>query len=340
MEFAWDINLLEGYPYRIFNQKSTGAGFREQLRTAPSLLAWALKKPQTPLLLIGWFAEFVWLIWLMRIIAGAPIMVFGDNTPAYHQKSGWRAALLRWLLHRTDAVFYVGQRNHEFWRGLGVAEEKLFFTPHSIDNERFAADFRKLAPQRRALCQQFGIDPDLPVFLFCGKLIPKKRPLELLDAFLEAGLQAHAQLVYVGNGELYSELESRILLENLDAVHLLGFFNQSQMPLAYVLGEMLCLISSEEETWGLVVNEALACGRPVLISDRVGCGPDLVSPENGWIVPFDHPEKLSLALAEALRISKWTEMGRTDKARLKVILFHTWWMELEVHWIIPSEFLV
>ena len=88
------------------------------------------------------------------------------------------------------------------------------------------------------------MDPELPTYLFCGKLINKKRPLQLLDAYLSAGLAERAQLLYVGEGELRQELEERIRAQGLKHVHLLGFLNQNDMPLAYVLGELLCLISS------------------------------------------------------------------------------------------------
>jgi glycosyltransferase involved in cell wall biosynthesis len=153
--------------------------------------------------------------------------------------------------------------------------------------------------------------------LFCGKLIPKKRPLQLLEAYLAAGFSDRAQLLYVGEGELRGQIEKRAREAGARHVHLLGFFNQTQMPLAYVLGEVLCLISDPGETWGLVVNEAMACGRPVIVSDTVGCGPDLVSPENGWVVPLDDDAALRATLIKALEArERWPAMG--DRGRERV----------------------
>ena len=319
IEFAWDLDLLDGYPHRCFVGGRAGFGLAEQARAAPKVLAWALRDQETPLLLIGWFTRVVWLVWLLRILTRSPTFVFGDNTPASFAempKAAWRHSLLRWLLHRTSAILFVGRHNRLFWTQLGVPNARLFYTPHSIDQVRFANEATCLLPQRRVLCREYGLDPDLPTFLFCGKLIPIKRPLQLLDAFLDAGLRDRAQLLYVGDGHLRAELERRIQGLGIDhQVHLLGFLNQSQMPLAYVLGEILCLVS-ERETWGLVVNEALACGRPVIVTETVGCAPDLVGPENGWVVPVLDHLALTQALLEAYESRfKWPAMGCTGQRR-------------------------
>jgi glycosyltransferase involved in cell wall biosynthesis len=318
--FTWDIDLLTGYPYRFFKQGRATFRKSEQLFIAPKLLKWAMQDRKIPLLLMGWFAEVVWLVWLIRIIMRSPVMVFGDNTPQYfaaRPKPAWQVTLLRWLLEHTKAVFYVGQLNRQYWLGMGVKNEHLFYTPHCVDNIRFLTSFEQLLPKRRELCHQYGLDPDRATFLYCGKLIPVKRPISLLEAYAETGLDKKAQLIYVGDGELRFELERCIREKNLKHVHLLGFLNQSQIPLAYVLGEILCLVS-QCETWGLVVNEAMACGRPVLVTDSVGCAPDLVHPENGWIVPFDDPVMLVQILRQAyVRRDSWHLLGEAGQKRIQ-----------------------
>jgi glycosyltransferase involved in cell wall biosynthesis len=224
---------------------------------------------------------------------------------------------LNWLLQHTTANLYIGSRNRDFLLESGVSARVLFPAPYSIDNDRFAAEAERLLPERRELCRRFGLDPDLPTFLFCGKLIGKKRPLQLLAAYLSAGLADRAQLVYVGEGELRIELEHQVQTHGLQHVHLLGFLNQNDMPLAYVLGELLCLISEPTETWGLVVNEALACGRPVIVSTTVGCEPDLVGVENGWVTPLDDHQRLIETLQQALeRREEWGNMGKAGRVRV------------------------
>jgi glycosyltransferase involved in cell wall biosynthesis len=320
MDFEWDIDLLDGYPHRMFIEGRAKYHWLEQIKVAPRLLSWALQDRQTPLLLMGWFNELIWLIWLLRIFSQAPTIAMSETTPlsfAATTKPRWRVSLLRWLLQHTTAILFIGSRNRAFLSEMGVSEERLFHVPYSIDNARFSAEANRLMPERHMLCHHYGLDSELPTFLFCGKLIHKKRPLQLLEAYLAADLADRAQLLYVGEGELRPELKHRIQVLGLKHVHVLGFLNQTEMPLAYALGELLCLISEPAETWGLVVNEALACGRPVIISEMVGCSVDLVGIENGWVIPFDNHDKLTQTLLNAFRnYADWPCMGEQGREKV------------------------
>jgi glycosyltransferase involved in cell wall biosynthesis len=253
-----------------------------------------------------------------------PTLVLTETTPGSFQatrKPAWRTALLRWLLGRCCAALYIGSRNRAFLDSMGVQPGRLFSAPYSVDNSRLWSQAAGLLADRRALCSRYGLDPDLPVYLFCGKLNHKKRPLELLEAYLAAGLQDRAQLVFVGDGALRESLRQRAEQAGARHVHLLGFFNQTQMPVAYALGEVLCLISDPTETWGLVVNEALACARPAIVSDAVGCAPDLVTPANGWTTPLDNPAALAKTLRAAYeRRADWPAMGREGQ---RLVAAHT-----------------
>ena len=323
----WDLDLLGGYAWQIFHPGIASYSLREQLHLLPKLLGWALCDDGMPLLLMGWFAEIVWLAWLLRVLLRRPVLMLSETTPlsfAFHPKPAWRVGLLRFLLRRTNIVLFTGQRNRQFYESMGVKAQNLFFTPYSIDNARFTNKAGRLASQKAELRRAQGLDPDLPVFLFCGKLIPKKRPLELLDAYLAAGLRDKAQLLYVGDGFLHTEIEQRAAQAGAGHVCVTGFFNQTRMPEAYVLGDLLCLLSGPDETWGLVVNEALACGLPVIVSDAVGCGPDLVSPANGWVVPLDDQPSLISALAAAYEQREhWAQMGQTGMQVVATYQFTT-----------------
>jgi glycosyltransferase involved in cell wall biosynthesis len=327
IEFEWDIDLLNGYPYRIFLPQQANYKTNEQLKLTPQILSWALGDKKTPLLLVGWFAEIVWLIWFICIMARNPTMVLCETTPISFlatPKPRWRESLLKWLLQHTSACLFIGTRNRAFLSNMGVPNKRLFYTPYSIDNQRFETQYGLLSPRRSELCHQHRLNPDLPTFLFCGKLILKKRPLQLLEAYLAAGLQNRAQLLYVGEGILRPEIARRARNANAKHVHILGFLNQSQMPLAYVLGEILCLISDPTETWGLVVNEALVCGRPVIVSETVGCAPDLVSPQNGWVVPLDDLQALTKTLLNAYdRRAEWESMGHIGQKKVARHTFGT-----------------
>lgn len=320
IQIEWDLDLLSGYPNQIYLGESANYSSAEQIRVLLRLLPWALRDRDVPLLLMGWFAEGAWMAWLLRIVGRLPMIVFSETTSqsfAGRPKPPWRTKLLAWLLQHTQSVLYIGQRNRTFYENMGVKAERLSLTPYSIDSARFIAEAERAGPEKGNLRQAYGLDPDLPTFLFCGKLIPKKRVLELLGAYLLAGLQDQAQLLYVGEGVLRGEIEKRVSEAGARHVHLLGFFNQSKMPLAYLLGDLLCLLSDADETWGLVVNEALVCGLPVIISAAVGCGPDLVTNENGWVVALDDTKQLAETLREAYtRRDDWTEMGMVGKKKV------------------------
>lgn len=148
----------------------------------------------------------------------------------------------------------------------------------------------------------------------------KKRPLELLEAFLQADLRDHAQLVYVGEGYLRTEIEKQPPQLAQGMYTVLGFFNQSQMPLAYLLGDLFCLVSGPDETWGLVVNEASVCGLPIIVSDTVGCGPDMVDKQNGWVVSLDDRDQLpEIFRGKAYnRQDDWPSMGLASKKRVAI----------------------
>lgn len=320
IQFQWDIDLLTGYKNQfLLNHKATYT-IAEQSQSILKLLKWALTDLQTPLLLVGWFAHNVWLVWLLRTLVGVPVFILCETTPETFcalPKPKWRILLLRWLLQHAAACLYIGKRNLEFYKSMHVSDRRLFPTPYSVDNARFEVDFLKYQKERHVLCQKYNLDVALPTFVFCGKFDANKRPLELLNAYWDAGLQDSAQLVFVGDGELRSELEDKIRVMSAKHVHIMGFLNQSEMPKAYVIGEMLCLISSSE-TWGLVVNEAFACGRPAIVTDTVGCSSDLIIPgETGWITPLDNSQSLNMILRLAYdHYGEWSKMGQQARSRI------------------------
>lgn len=320
IQFQWDIDLLAEYQHQFLLSRQATYSLSEQTRSIHRLLIWALTDLQTPLLLVGWFAHNVWLVWLLRTLVSAPVFMFCETTPrTFHAlpKPKWRISLLQWLLRRSAACLYIGQSNREFYESMGVADKQLFPTPYSVDNTRFETVFRNHQPERHQLCKNYDLDAALPTFVFCGKLDANKRPLELLDAYCEAGLQDSAQLIFVGDGELRLQLENKIQVAGARNVHILGFLNQSEMPHAYVIGEIVCLISASE-TWGLVVNEAFACGRPAIVTDIVGCSADLVVPgETGWIVPLKDRSSLAATLRDAFEhYADWEKMGQLARSKI------------------------
>jgi glycosyltransferase involved in cell wall biosynthesis len=206
----------------------------------------------------------------------------------------------RWLLRQFDGFLTVGQRNREYLEHFGVSADKIFFAPHFVDNEWFAAKAER-GMRSAELRQQWGADERTFVALFAGKFIAKKRPLDLLRAVATFNRQpstANVLPVFVGAGELEAELREFATREKLRA-HFAGFKNQSELPAVYAAADALVLPSDGGETWGLVVNEALACGTPVIVSDAVGCAPDLIEAgATGFTFPLGEATALAARLQQ------------------------------------------
>lgn len=280
----WDIPLLDGYNYEFINNSSKDPGVHHfngivNPELNKSIRTW---KPDF-LLVIGW--NFSSHLSAMRYFKGMlPVLFRGDST-LLDEKSGIKKVLrricLKWVYTHVDYALYVGKNSKEYFLKHGLKENQLCWVPHAIDNKRFdgPGDYAQEAKLWR---QELGFtDTDL-VILFAGKLEPKKDPDFMLR--MAANIpDPMLKLVIVGNGILEDELKAKASADR--RVTFLNFQNQKKMPSVYRLGNIFVLPSvGPGETWGLSVNEAMACKIPVVVSDKCGCVPDLVD-ENitGWV---------------------------------------------------------
>jgi glycosyltransferase involved in cell wall biosynthesis len=214
-----------------------------------------------------------------------------------------RHALLGTQYRFIDRFLAVGRRNREFYRALGVPDERIFDVPFSVDNARFSRASSLSASERRSRRARFGVSDDRPVVLFASKLIPTKHPDDVLRA--AAALAARGLeffVVIAGSGSLYAELEALAMALGLgERVAFIGFVNQSALPQLFAACDVFVL-PSENEPWGLVVNEAMCAGLPVVVGEGVGCVPDLVQPGvNGFTCEAGDPRSLAHALEPLLR---------------------------------------
>jgi glycosyltransferase involved in cell wall biosynthesis len=211
-------------------------------------------------------------------------------------------AKTRRLLAQFDGFLSVGTRSAALFRFFGFPDDRIFHAPHCVDNERFAeADTLRRSPSRRSEVRQaIGIPVNRFVVLFAGKLEPKKRPLDLVQAVARIDSSAPGpHLVIAGAGPLEADVRAAAARLGVE-LSMLGFVNQSQMTRVYAAADCLVLPSDAGETWGLVVNEALAAGLPCIVADSVGCAPDLVDERTGAIYPTADPIEVVPLLAAAL----------------------------------------
>jgi glycosyltransferase involved in cell wall biosynthesis len=179
-----------------------------------------------------------------------------------------------------------------------MPDERMYPAPYCVDNDELQRRADELAPRRTDLRARFGITDAAPVVLFAGKLIDKKQPLLLLEAFARVRRERPCALLIAGDGPLRPAMERRAEELGLSDVHFAGFLNQSDLPHAYAAADVFVLPSKLHETWGLVVNEAMNFSLPVVVSDKVGCGADLVrSGANGFVVAHGEVSDLADAIA-------------------------------------------
>jgi glycosyltransferase involved in cell wall biosynthesis len=171
-----------------------------------------------------------------------------------------------------DAALYVGERSREYFQYYLFPSRRLFFAPHGVDEAIFLNSANRDAGHN--IREELGVALNDPVLLFAGKLIKRKRVHDLLMASKiceERGTRTH--VVVAGSGPLEGEL--RGLASELGVrAHFMGFQNQSRIPAIYAASTIMVL-PSDDESWGLVANEALACRVPVVLSSAVGAAPDL-----------------------------------------------------------------
>jgi glycosyltransferase involved in cell wall biosynthesis len=309
---AWDIPLTEGYDSELVPNVASDPGTHHffGLRN-PALVERVMAWKPDVVHLTGW----AWHSHLMALREfaerGVPVFFRGDshlldspNGPRWWVKKRVLQEVYKW----PSAFLAVGAANRAYYETFGVDADRIFACPHSIDVRRFAEPAGELEWQAFEWREQLGITKDRVVLLFAGKLERKKRPLELMRA-VQALNRPGCVLVMVGNGELEREVRA-LAAADPGRFRILPFQNQSRMPVVYRLGDLFVLPSSHEETWGLGVNEAMACSRPVLVSDRVGCASEVVIPSCGRVFRSCDREGLVRALKNmTMDIEKLREMG-------------------------------
>jgi glycosyltransferase involved in cell wall biosynthesis len=317
--FEWDVPLLDGYDHE-FIQKGESRGRFDAWRASDALLS-AVKTYNPQIVFLTGYNNPVYYRFIFCWNRDrAPLIFRGDSHRLFVR---WgpdeilRRRFIALIFRKFSAILYVGHANYDYFRYHDVPEERLFFSPHAVDNERFLAQAVKAGEEAQACKNGLGIQPDHKVVLFAGKFEQKKRPVDLLEAFRIAGLQK-VDLLFVGSGCLESELRRRS--REVDNVYFAPFQNQSLMPRTYAAADLFVLPSyGKWETWGLSINEAMCMAKPVIVSSHVGCAQDLVVPgENGLIFPAGDVEALAACLKKALKDEgQLVAWGRAGQERIK-----------------------
>lgn len=318
----WDVSLLDGYRHeflpaigptdRIDLLRPINYGMARRLWTGRYDALWVH----------GYAPWFNWVAMAAAKLAFMPVLVRDEATSQSKPRSPLKAFIKRHLFFRllnvmADGYLAIGSLNRRYYVENGIDGRRVFPGPYCVDNAYFGELAKAAAPHREELRAKLGLQPMRPVILYASKLQRRKRPDDLLAAFSllsQAGWKgAKPYLLFVGDGEMLAELEEAARPHGED-VRFLGFRNQSELPAFFDLCDLFVL-PSLAEPWGLIVNEVMSCARPVVVSDEVGCWPDLVKDGvNGFVFPAKDIRALASSLArlledEALRMS----MGKAGR---------------------------
>ena len=318
----WDIPLLEGYPWELIPNRSLFPKLDSFLGPVnPGM--WRLTSRgnfDAIVLYTGYMCATFWIALAAASWKRIPV-IFGTDAHELAPRDGkrWKLLVKRWfwppLFGIADIVLIVSSGGAALMRSLGIPEERIVLAPFCVDNEWWVKKSNMV--DRAAVRARWGVPKDAAVILYCAKLQTWKRPQDVLAAFAKVP-DLGAYLVFAGDGALRPELESAAkLLGVSERVRFLGFVNQSGLPEAYTASDIFVL-PSEHEPFGLVVNEAMLCRCPVIVSDRVGARFDLIREgETGYVFPCGDVDALATVLKQALSDRQvLRRMGEAARARM------------------------
>jgi len=301
-DVKWDLDLLAGY-------RSVFLG--EAARTREPEGFWSLVAPQVWNEVRSGCYDVLWLhghhyaaniiALLAAKAAGLPVLMRGEThlgLPRDGIKSALRRPLMSGLYRSCDRLLAIGSANRDFYLAMGVPQNKIFLVPYSVDNERFMRSAKLTDEQRLQVRKRYKVPPDRPAVLYAAKFTRRKRPGDLLEAARRLNSEGTRPftLIMAGSGELEPELRIFCAQLALDNVVFTGFVNQSDLPALYGASDVFVL-PSEHEPWGLAVNEAMCASLPVVVSQQVGCVPDLVQEGlNGFTPLAGDTQSLARAL--------------------------------------------
>ena len=291
--FTWDIPMFEGYHSWVSvrsNEKLLKGGvfFLVTRDLESALTKW---RPDVALV-TGWNSLFLFqAVWICRK-HHIPIIVRGEVN-GLKPRSRLIHRYHDYLFKRFDAFLAIGKQNHKYYLEHQVPSGSIYDAPYFIDNARFAHHAAQERQRRSQLRDKFGIGKDEYCLLFVGKIIEKKRIMDLLYSIERYHNDLHTlRVLVVGSGKQMAATREYAERAGLP-VSFLGFLNQGQIVQAYAVADLLVLPSDGRETWGLVVNEAMAAGLPALVSDQIGCAADLIIPgKTGYMYRMGNLEAL------------------------------------------------
>lgn len=302
----WDVPLTEGYDHEFLSTSPTIQNSAD-LRLNQQDFRRKLAQFAPTCALINGYAPFSFYgkaLWTLRR-SGLQVLFRAEATDEAITRSCLkrmaRYIFLRAWYSQIAAVLAIGENARRHFEAKGVRADRVFSSPYTVDTELFEHQYLLWSPKRTDLRQEMGFDDNKVVWIFSGKLIPNKDPLILIEALKHLNTRGDYRhvLLVVGDGPLREEMQTASTALPKDTVIFVGFRLQKELGRYYAASDGLLMPSRHSETWGLVVNEALQYGKPAIVSNRVGCHPDLITPgETGLVFPVGDATALADCMAK------------------------------------------
>jgi len=318
---AFDNDMLSGYRH-YFLQGQPGkqkTGFFSHV----SLKVWKYVQQNDVVVIYGHSVFTFWIAMLAARVHQKKLILTTDATymEATAESGGFKMklkpAFLRWLYnHVSHAVFVPSTASKLFLESVGIQSGKIVIIPYAVDEDLIQE--AAALTNKESLLSTLGIPVTDMIFIFCAKFIERKRPMDAIEAFAMINHQ-QASLIMIGEGPLMGQLTARV--NKLGLTHKIiftGLIRYTELPKYYTASNVL-VFCSDHEPYGLPVNEAMLCGLPVIVSDRIGARLDLVEEnKTGWIYPSGNIKALSQIMQKAVNDTLLLHsMGINAKEKMK-----------------------
>jgi len=336
----WDVDLLAGYEAEFMGDAAARRsidGFFSMV--APELWSAIHRGRFDAIVIHGHNLAAHHIALSAALVSGTPVFARAETHLGLKRKA-WRQSLrtpfLKTWYRAFDGFLAIGSGNARYYQAMGVPSAKIFSMPYTVDNDRFMAASAEgaTAAVRTETRTRLGLSSEAPAILYAAKFDARKRPDDLMAAFGRLQREGiDGQLVMVGSGVLEAKLRAMVAEGGIRNVLFPGFVNQSELPKVYAACDVFVL-PSENEPWGLAVNEAMCAGLPIVLSDEIGCAEDLVAGRrNGATFPAGDVDRLAAALRTFLvdpqvraragkasleRIAGWSYRGCAEGLRAAI----------------------
>jgi glycosyltransferase involved in cell wall biosynthesis len=324
----WDIPLLEGFNYVFLKNWSIFKNYEWPLLRLINLgLIWRLFKLEKSVIWVHSWGQISFILAIIFAKLFGHTVCLRAETPLIHEKLKnnyyllIRKFILKIFFSAVDKFLFIGTENKLFYQFYGIKNDQLIFSPYCVNNEFFRRQFIKYIDEVDKIKLEFNIPLDKKLILTSGKLIQKKRPLDILKAF--ELLDSNHFLIFLGGGSLETDLQNYIAQKQLSNVLITGFVNQSAISKYYAITDVYVMASHAGETWGLSTNEIMNFNAALVISDLVGCNSDLViEDKNGYVYPCGNIVDLKNSIERAFKLDK-IKLQKINKLKMEEFSYET-----------------